>query len=223
MLNQAGEFLPLSHWDLSVLSEIFRREVCRMLRGKGLLTEERLRLLYSWRHSGFHVHIGAPVEPRRNSSALEGLARYLVRAPVRHAQLLVDAAPSEQAELSANSNRDLPGDSTVLLRLQRPDVITGASVERLSALELLARLSHHVPQPYQSLRFYYGAYSNLARHRRAALSESEQRWEQQERQAGVSRKAWRRRWAYLIDKIYGEDPLLCPHCGGQMNTGPWVE
>ena len=35
MLNQAGEFLPLSHWDLSVLSEIFRREVCRMLQRKG--------------------------------------------------------------------------------------------------------------------------------------------------------------------------------------------
>ena len=50
MLNLAGEFLPLSHWDLQVLSEIFRREVCRMLQSKGLLTEERLRLLYSWRH-----------------------------------------------------------------------------------------------------------------------------------------------------------------------------
>jgi len=59
MVNQAGEFLPLSHWDLPVLSEIFRREVFSMLQSKGLLTEERLQLLCSWRHSGFHVHIGA--------------------------------------------------------------------------------------------------------------------------------------------------------------------
>jgi hypothetical protein len=64
--------LPLSHWDLSVLTEIFRREVFRMLQSKGLLTEERLQLLYSWRHSGFHVHIGAPLDPRRNRSALWG-------------------------------------------------------------------------------------------------------------------------------------------------------
>jgi hypothetical protein len=91
-------------------------------------------------------------------------------------------------------------------------------VERLSALELLARLSLHVPQPYQPLRFYYGAYSNHARHRRAALSESERRCEQQEGQAGISRKAWRRRWAYLIHKIYGEDSLQCAHCGGAMKV-----
>lgn len=73
MVNEGGEFLPLSHWDLQVLSEIFRRELLRILQRKGLLTDERLRLLYFWRHSGFHVHIGAPLYPRRNSSALEGL------------------------------------------------------------------------------------------------------------------------------------------------------
>jgi len=169
MLNLAGEFLPLSHWDLQVLSEIFRREVCRMLQSKGLLTEERLRLLHSWRHSGFHVHIGPPLDPGSNQSAFEGLARYLVRAPVRHAQLVVDPSPLEDPELSADSDHDRPSDSAVLLRLQRPDQVTGATVERLSGLELLARLSLHVPQAYQPLRFYYGAYSNLARHRRAAL------------------------------------------------------
>ena len=217
MLNQAGEFLPLSHWDLQVLSEIFRREVCRMLQSKGLLTEERLRLLYSWRHSGFHVHIGAPLDPRHNRSALEGLARYLVRAPVRHAQLLVDPSPSENVELSSDSDQDRPSDSTVLLRLQRPDQVTGESVERLSGLELLARLSLHVPESYQPLRFYDGAYSNLARHRRAALRTPQrlQHSEQQEQQAGIFRKAWRRRWAYLIKKIFGEDPLVCRTAAGR--------
>ena len=121
MVNQGGELLPLSHWDLAVLTEIFRREVLSMLQKKGLLTGERLRLLYSWRHSGFHVHIGAPLDPRRNRTALEGLARYLVRAPVRHAQLLIDPRPSEQAEQSAvptgrqaDSDHDLPSDATAL-------------------------------------------------------------------------------------------------------------
>jgi hypothetical protein len=210
----------VSHWDLQVLTEIFRREVFRMLQSKGLLTDERLRLLHSWRHSGFHVHIGAPLDPRSNQSALEGLARYLVRAPIRHAQLLVDPSPSENVELSSYSDQDLPGDSTVLLRLQRPDQVTGATVERLSGMELLARLSLHVPQAYQPLRFYYGAFSNHARHRRAALPppQYQHHAEQQEQEASISRKAWRRRWAYLINKIYGENPLVCGHCGGEMKV-----
>ena len=42
--------------------------------------------------------------------------------------------------------------------------------------------------------------------------------EQQEQQAGISRKAWRRRWAYLINKIYGENPMVCEHCGGEMKV-----
>ena len=52
---------------------------------------------------------------------------------------------------SADSDHDLPIDARVLLRLQRADQVTGAVVERLSELELLARLSLHVPQPYQPL------------------------------------------------------------------------
>jgi hypothetical protein len=25
-------------------------------------------------------------------------------------------------------------------------------------------------------------------------------------------------WAYLIKKIFGEDPLVCQHCGREMNV-----
>jgi hypothetical protein len=31
MVNQGGKFLALSHWDLAVLTEIFRREILRLL------------------------------------------------------------------------------------------------------------------------------------------------------------------------------------------------
>ena len=103
--------------------------------------------------------IGAPLDPRRNRPALEGLAHYLVRAPVRHAQLLGDLGPSEHAELSADSDHKAGGmgvrskpmidqatPQSCLLRLQRPDLVTGATVERRSGLGLLARLSLHVPK-----------------------------------------------------------------------------
>jgi hypothetical protein len=65
------------------------------------LSDQRLRLLYPWRHSGFHVHIAPPLDPGAGISAFEGLARYLVRATVRHAQLLVDPSPSENLRFCA--------------------------------------------------------------------------------------------------------------------------
>jgi len=104
--------------------------------------------------------------------------------------------------------------------IRSKDQVTGEAVERLSAMELLARLSLHVPQAYQPLRFYYGAFSNHARHRRAALQtpQPQPHSEQQEQPPDGYRKAWRRRWAHLITKIYGENPLVCPHCGGEMKV-----
>lgn len=219
MVNQAGHFLPLVHWDLPLLSEIFRREVFGLLRHKGLLSDERLALLRSWQHSGFHVHIGEPVHPQANQPALEGLARYMVRAPVRHAQLLLDAARVPE-ELTGGEADD--PEPTVRLRLQRPDVVTGATTQRLGALELLARLSLHVPDAYQPLRFFFGAYSNWARHRRASFqaAHSQQAHPQVRpvEEAPAYRKAWRRRWAYLIQKIHGQDPLVCQQCGGEMRV-----
>jgi hypothetical protein len=32
------------------------------------------------------------------------------------------------------------------------------------------------------------------------------------------RKAGSTMWAYLIKKIFGEDPLVCQHCGREMNV-----
>jgi hypothetical protein len=218
MVDQEGHFLPLVHWDLALLGEIFRREVLGLLQDKGLLSDERLALLRSWQHSGFHVHIGEPVDPRVNRPALEGLARYMVRAPVRHAQLLLDASAA------AEESNDLEADDrqpTVRLRLQRPDVVTGETIQRLGAHELLARLSLHIPNPYQPLRFFYGAYSNHARHdrersRTGGSQELDPRAPAE--QPPAYRKGWRRRWAYLIQKIFGADPLVCRKCGGEMKV-----
>jgi hypothetical protein len=55
---------------------------------------------------------------------------------------------------------------------------------------------------------------------RAALQTPECHRSEQQQSAisQISRKLWRRRWAYWINKIYGEDPLVCQHCGGEMKV-----
>lgn len=53
-----------------------------MLTGEGLLSDERARVLMSWRHnSGFSVDDSVRFEPE-DKRALEKVARYLLRPPL---------------------------------------------------------------------------------------------------------------------------------------------
>ena len=50
-----------------------------MLLKEGKITEEVVKLILSWRHSGFNVHGGHRIQPG-DEKATENLARYVVRA-----------------------------------------------------------------------------------------------------------------------------------------------
>ncbi|MGI5880660.1 MAG: hypothetical protein ACOX6L_08720 [Syntrophomonadaceae bacterium] len=85
----------------------------------------------------------------------------------------------------------------------------------------MARLVTHIPNKGEQLVRYYGYYSNKSRGMRKktendielpALVESD-----------ISRKAFRRNWARLIQKIYHTDPLLCPKCSGHMRIISIIE
>ena len=39
----------------------------------------------------------------------------------------------------------------------------------------------------------------------------------------MSRRAFRKSWARLIQKIYNVDPLLCPKCSGSMRIISFIE
>jgi len=86
-----GIFHPLPTLSLAPLEQLFRHRVFRMLRRKGLLTRERIKLLQSWEHSGFNVY--ASVRIRADDTAgRENLARYLIRAPFSMDKIRCDAA-----------------------------------------------------------------------------------------------------------------------------------
>jgi len=61
------------------LEAIFRHKVFKMLLAKGKITAEMIRMLLSWRHSGFNVFYGSRISPR-DETAMENLARYIIRA-----------------------------------------------------------------------------------------------------------------------------------------------
>ena len=82
-------------------------------------------------------------------------------------------------------------------------------------LELIARVTSHIPDKGQVMVRYYGLYANAHR--------------------GKVRKATRvpvalglieaelprvpsKGWAEMIRKVYGVDPMICARCGGRMKV-----
>ena len=97
------------------------------------------------------------------------------------------------------------GESGMLHKKVDPDF------EELDALELLARLSVHVPLPRKHHTHYRGAYSTRFRGRLRKLGIAPR-----PEAEGKLRKECRQAWARLIKHLYQDDPLACPECGEQM-------
>jgi len=85
----------------------------------------------------------------------------------------------------------------------------------------LEMLLQHVPDRGEHLVRYYRSYSNRARGMRKAEMEDAETPDAviegipEQVDPEVSRAA-RAAWARLIKKLYEADPLICPHCGGEM-------
>jgi Putative transposase len=63
--------------DTESLEKLFEHKVLKMLVRKGKITQEVVKLIMSWRHSGFNVHCGPRIQSG-DEEAMENLARYIV-------------------------------------------------------------------------------------------------------------------------------------------------
>ncbi len=95
----------------------------RFLPREELLSQERLKLLLSWRHSGFSVHNDVRL-PAGDTQALGALVRYMIRPAVSPARLV------------------LQPDTDEVLYFPKPEGHDGNAAwpERVSALEFVARV-----------------------------------------------------------------------------------
>jgi len=73
------------------MEELFRHRVFKMLMKKGLLSEERVRLLRSCENSGFNVNATVRIGTD-DAAGRENLARYLIRAPFSMNKIRYDPA-----------------------------------------------------------------------------------------------------------------------------------
>jgi hypothetical protein len=206
--TRAWEWVPIGHVDEHAAELLYRHKVIRLLRGEGLLTDERTRLLLSWRHTGFSVHNRVRVEPE-DGAAVERLARYIMRPPISLERLEWDGV----GEVRYRGKGGQDGAAR-----------QGDAPEGLDAAEFLARVLMHIPEPRRHLVRYYGWYSNAARGKRKRLQQalgialpgSTSGFGDTDQDQSPDARALRRRWAEMIKRVYEVDPLVCPRCHGEM-------
>ena len=193
--NAQGQWIPVPYIDPHAAELLFRHKIFQLLKTQGLLSDERIELLLSWRHSGFSVDNSVTVYPS-DEQGLERLARYMIRSPVSLHRL--NYLPQTQQVLyQANKGHDQE-DSEII-----------------DSMEFLARLLMHVPDLNKSYIRYYGIYSNRS-HFKPRKDSTPAEATQNEDPPRVSNSNLRRRWANLIRRVYCAAPLICPRCQSKM-------
>jgi hypothetical protein len=101
-------------------------------------------------------------------------------------------------------------------------------LEKINALEFLARVITQIPEPRRHMLFYYGHYANVVRGRRQSARAAEpsdyspnDTVELEPTESPPSKQALRRRWADLIRRVFELDPLLCP-CGATLRVVAFI-
>ena len=120
----------------------------KMLKKEGKTNDAVIENMLSWRHTGFHVHIGARIWPD-DENALENLAKFIIRASFSQERMI--CIPAEKS-----------ADGTAKVVYQSKD---GKTEQTFDAIDWLARLVVHIPNKYEQLVRYVGYYvaSGLSR------------------------------------------------------------
>ncbi len=143
--DREGRWHSVASVDTRAAELLFRHKVISLLAVRGLLTDERIELLDSWKsgHTGFSAHNAVTVGAE-DHSGLERLARYLLRPPLSLERLTLERGLARYRHKRAPGRRGEPFDPS----------------------KLLARLLMHIPAPRLHLVRYYGHYSHVSRARR---------------------------------------------------------
>ena len=73
--TRQGQWLPLPYVDTLAAEKLFAHKIFHLLKSKGLLSDERIELLLSFRNSGFSVDTSPTVWPQ-DTQGLERLCPY---------------------------------------------------------------------------------------------------------------------------------------------------
>ena len=131
-MDEAGAFHKVRSFDDGHISEVFSREVLRMLVGKELLSPEWAERILSWRHTGFNVH--SRVRAKTKTEA-ERVGKYMIRPLLSLERLSLAERAAQICYQYGKEPKEM---------------------ERMDYLEFIARVTSHIPDKGQVTVRYYG-------------------------------------------------------------------
>jgi len=143
-----GLWTPVPCIDLKAAQKPWAHKVLRLLQRKGLLADERIELLASFRNSGFSVDATPTVWPS-DGTGIERIGRHLLRCP----------SPWSESHWT-------PGANTLFYQgkaSHHDPFANDPQGETLDIFEFLARVLTQIPEPRKHGPHYFGAYSSRAR------------------------------------------------------------
>ncbi len=91
-----GDWVPVPYVDAKAAELLFRHKVLSLLRKAGVIDQQRIALLLSWRHSGFSVHHAVTLEPG-HAGATERLVRYVDTVAPKTTKKVIIASRSSRS------------------------------------------------------------------------------------------------------------------------------
>jgi hypothetical protein len=210
--DREGNFLSVPRIPPYVIQELFEHKVFKMLLKEGKITDSTIRLITSWRYSGFNVDNHVYIKSD-DTDGLEGLVQYITRAPLSQEKILLDKS----------------GDKVIYRSKRNP--FLKRNFQTFDPLEWIAAVTSHIPDKGQQMVRYYGYYSNKSRGKRRKEEAEKADFEDNAAPEALNiieepthtPKEYRRLWAQLIQKVYEVDPLICTKCGGTMRIVSFIE
>jgi hypothetical protein len=208
VFDRTGVFTPLPEAKLRALRDLFRAKVFRLLVQRKLLSPALVHKFMQWKHSGFNLFRGDPVEGTHRAE-LEKLAQYILR----------HSFSVEKMTYIAQSSR--------VIYHSRLNPTTRRNFEVFTATDFLAAITQHIPEKGAQTVKYYGYYSNKTRGQRR-LCHSERSEESltsnpSDQSPAPARRIPSKTWRELIKRAWDVDPMLCPKCGGEMRLISLIE
>ena len=198
-----GVFRVLPPIPTDYLEQALREAVFEFLKGENCIDEPLIDKLRAWKHTGFSVHNGVRVRGS-DGEGRKRLARYMLRAP-----------------LSLDKLEYVAASGTVIYRSKMHATLK-RNFQVMPGAKWLELLIAHIPDKYEHLVRYYGAYSS--RYRGEHQGEEEARANTDDSGLEIvepdtdSRRKARAAWAQRIYRVYEVDPLVCPRCGAEMRV-----
>jgi hypothetical protein len=221
LVSADGSFVPIPRPDPACLMQLFRHKLIKALLAREKISPRLVEIMQNWVHPGFSVFQGEAIAPD-DHQARRRVAGYMVHPPIALQRLRY--RPETGQVIYYGRQRGGCGD------------VEASPARIFPALDFLAALCTHVPDPGQQLVRYYGAFSNARRVSPGAAASASappaggQGMQQEDSDSGAEfRREGRRSWARLIQRVYEADPLVCPRCSGPLKIisligdGPVIE